>query len=62
MKYYAYIPTKENREPTGTFTRIVFELKTDIGAIKRAKRILGENIKLIRYTNPYNDATQIIVK
>jgi hypothetical protein len=48
-KYYAYIPTENGKEPLGTEKRALFELKTDKGAIRKAKRILGNNIKLFRY-------------
>lgn len=57
MKYYAYVPTEEGEEPMGTANRIKFQLKTNRGAIRRAKRVLGDNFCLFTYTNFYNDLT-----
>jgi len=57
MKFYAYIPDKNNFEPTGSANRILFELKTFAGAIRRAKRILGNNIHVFKYTDIYDDKT-----
>jgi hypothetical protein len=57
MKFYAYKPRKDGTEPLGTDGRILFELKTVRGAIRRAKRILGESCRVFQYTNFYNDET-----
>jgi hypothetical protein len=39
-KYYAYKVDENGKEPTGTTNRLLFELKTDRGAVLRAFRIL----------------------
>jgi len=57
VKYYAYIPDRYGREPVGGSNKILFELKTDSGAIRRAKRILGPNARVIRYTQFYDETT-----
>jgi len=58
MKFYAYIPTDEGREPMGTEHRTIFELKTIKGAIKHAKRRLGStNFRLYIYWNFYDNST-----
>jgi len=57
MKFYAYIPTVDGEEPVGTFSRVLFELKTVRGAKRRAERLLGSNYKLFQYTNFYDDKT-----
>jgi hypothetical protein len=61
MKFYAYIPESDGVEPLGTNGRILFELKTILGAIRRAKRVLGKNVKVFTYTNFYNQNTFRIV-
>jgi hypothetical protein len=58
MKFYAYIPTNDRREPMGTENRILFDLKTIRGAINHCNKQLGENTYvLFSYTNIYNDNT-----
>lgn len=62
MKFYAYIPTDTGKEPTGSDNRIIFELKTIKGAIKRAINSLGHTFQLHKYSNFYDDNTfQLIV-
>ena len=56
-KYYAYKLTKEGKEPMGTQDRILFELKTNRGAIARALRILGKGCRVYRYRNFYDNST-----
>ena len=57
MKFYAYIPTKDGKEPMGTADKLLFELKTTRGAIKRTRKHLGPRYMLFRYTNFYDDKT-----
>ncbi len=57
MKYYAYIPDKNGKWSVGSTGKLLFELKTDKGAIRRANRILGLNCIVERYTNFYDDST-----
>lgn len=57
MKFYAYIPTASGHCPMGTENRILFELKTIRGAIKRCNRTLGNVWVLFRYTNFYDNKT-----
>ena len=58
MKFYAYIPTDEGREPLGTEHNTLFELKTVKGAIKRSRQSLGStNFRLYTYWNFYDDST-----
>lgn len=57
MKFYAYIPRADGSEPTGGSGRILFELKTVEGALKRARKILGDRFKLYGYTNFYDERT-----
>ncbi len=57
MKFYAYKPTKEGKEPLGSMNCILFELKTIRGAKARAKRNFKDNFKLFSYTNFYDDKT-----
>ncbi len=56
-KYYAYKPDDQGKEPMGTQNRLLFELKTDIGAIRRAIRPLGPSCRVFWYTNFYDDTT-----
>lgn len=62
MKFYAYIPTKEGKEPCGTFGRLLFELKTVKGAVRRCEKYLGEKWRLYVYTDLYDDSTMHHVK
>jgi hypothetical protein len=57
MNYYAYVPDKDGREPLGTAGRIRFELRTNSGAIRRARRLLGDKVVVSSYTNFYIDET-----
>jgi hypothetical protein len=62
MKFYAYLPDENGQEPFGTFNRLMFELKTIQGAIRRCNRIFKSKVpngkyKLFRYTNFYDEKT-----
>jgi hypothetical protein len=57
MKFYAYIPDKNGLEPLGTMNRVYFELKTLTGAIKRARKLLGDKFVLCIFENLYDDKT-----
>jgi len=57
MKFYAYKPDKNGYEPTGSSDRILFELKTKAGAIRRARRVLGLTAKVFAYHNFYDNLT-----
>jgi hypothetical protein len=57
MKFYAYIPTKEGKEPLGTSGRLLFELKTVAGAHRHANKYLGAKHLLFVYHNFYDDKT-----
>ncbi len=55
--YYAYKPNNQGKEPMGTQDCLLFELKTDMGAIRRAVRILGQTAKVFSYINFYDTST-----
>ena len=60
MKFYAYRLTDGGGEPTGSANRLLFELKTVKGGIRRAVKQLGKygrNIRLFSYTNFYDIKT-----
>lgn len=57
MKFYAYKPDSIGREPMGTADKLLFELKTYKGAIRRAIRILGKRVEVFRYTDFYRAST-----
>lgn len=57
MKFYAYLPDKNGKEPMGTANKVLFELTTNAGAIRRAKRLISKDAKLFRYTNFYDKTT-----
>ena len=57
MKFYAYKPRKDGSEPMGTEGRLLYELKTILGATRHAIRILGGHCRIFRYTNFYDDST-----
>jgi len=57
MKIYAYKPTLDGKEPTGTSNRLLYELKTKRGALKRAYKFLGNTARVYTYTNLYNEST-----
>jgi len=62
MKYYAYKGRKPlGREPLGTENKLLFELKTDSGAIRRAIRYLGRECSVYKYRNFYDDRTFTLV-
>lgn len=62
MKFYAYVPDKNGQEPMGTDKKLLFELKTLYGAIRRATRILGSEVRVFRYINFYDDMTFARIK
>jgi len=56
--FYAYIPTKDGKEPMGTTNKLImYDLKTARGAHRRARKYLGSKYLLFRYTNFYDDKT-----
>lgn len=58
MKYYAYEGRKSlGNEALGTSDKLLFELKTDAGAVRRAINYLGDRCSVYKYTNFYNDRT-----
>lgn len=58
MKFYAYKGTAElGKEPLGTSGKMLFELKTVNGAIRRAVRLYGRSCTIYTYTNFYRDST-----
>jgi len=57
MKYYAYKGRKPlGREALGTSGKLLFELKTDDRAIRRALRHFGE-CSVFKYRSFYDDKT-----
>lgn len=63
MKFYAYKGDYEiGHEPCGTEGKLMFELKTTRGAIKRVRGIFKSSpFKLYTYTNFYDDNTFRVV-
>ena len=57
MKFYAYKPTADGREPVGGSNRLLFELKTKAGALRHAVKWLGPQFRLFMYTNFYDEKT-----
>lgn len=59
MNFYAYAGTATlGSEKLGTDGRMLFELKTTPGAIRRTRRAFaGQPFTLYRFTNFYNNAT-----
>ncbi len=57
MKYYAYLPNKDGTEPMGTDRKILFQLKTNSGAIRRAVRRFGHKVRIFTYRNFYAGST-----
>lgn len=58
MKFYAYkgrMPL--GKEPLGTFGKMMFELKTIDGAIRKVLKAYGSEVSIYRYTNFYRDST-----
>jgi hypothetical protein len=64
MKFYAYIPDKNGREPMGTANRFLFEVKTKTGALNKCKRLFNnnQNFRLFSYTEIYDDKTFNLIK
>lgn len=60
-EFYAFLPDKNGKEPNGTDNRTTFKLKTCKGAIKRAKRVLGEGCVVYRFTNIFDYKTYVLV-
>jgi len=64
-RYYAFKPRTDGIDhggltglaPTGTDGNTLFELKTDAGAIRRARRLLGATARVFRYWNFFDDDT-----
>ena len=58
MKFYAYCGKEDlGKESLGTSGRLLFELKTIAGAIRRCQRLFGNGFRLYSYTNFYRDET-----
>jgi len=57
MKFYAYIPKEDGSAPMGTANKLLFELKTHKGAIRRAGRLLGNPFCVFTYRNFYDSKT-----
>lgn len=59
MGYYAYIPTKDGKEPLGTENRLIIrDLKTVRGVINRCKTAFKDKtFKLYSFTNFYDGST-----
>lgn len=62
MKFYAYLPNKDGKEPMGTANRVLFELKTCVGAVRKALRLIGGDAKLFRYINFYDKTTFVQIQ
>jgi len=56
-KYYVFRPNPQGNEPLGTSHHALFKLKTDAGAIRRARRIFGKSVKVFRYLDLYDKDT-----
>jgi hypothetical protein len=50
MKYYAYKVAEDGGEPVGSEGRLLFELKTDRGAIRRCHRMFGYGFRWRLFT------------
>jgi len=57
MQYYAYKPDDSGKEPMGTSGRMLYELKTDKGAIRRAVRQYGQSARVFSFLNFYKNST-----
>lgn len=58
MKFYAYKGRYPlGKEPLGTFGKMMFELKTREGAIRKVLRCMGRDVSIYSYTSFYNDST-----
>jgi hypothetical protein len=55
--YYAY---KGQKEPTGTKNRYIFrDLKTNSGAIRRAKKLMGDDVSVFVTDISFNNSIKI---
>ena len=58
MKYYAYKGRATfGKEPVGSGGKLLFQLKTDAGAVRRAIKYLGRECSVFKYTNFYYNGT-----
>ena len=58
MKFYAYRGQAAlGQEPLGTAGRLLFELKTVAGAVRRCQRLFGNDFRLYSYSHFYRDET-----
>ena len=58
MKFYAYKGRYSlGKEPLGTFGKMMFELKTVEGAIRKVTKVYGPDVSIYSYTNFYRDET-----
>ena len=52
--YYAYIPRDDGSEPLGTDGKTIrHDLKTDAGAIRAARRALGDTVRVFWFWDWY---------
>jgi len=62
MRFYAYVPNDEGKEPLGTSHRVLFQLKTVRGAIRHCRRTLGwDRFRLFSYFNFHKEETHRMV-
>lgn len=62
MKYYAYKGTASlGSEPCGSDGKMMFELKTDAGAIRKVEKMF-KSFRIYSYTNFFDDKTFRLVK
>ena len=58
MKFYAYKGNYElGKEPLGTFDKMMFELKTTKGALRRCYQCFKTDFRLYYYSNFYDNKT-----
>lgn len=57
MNYFAYTPNKNGKYVCGSSGKMFIELKTNRGAIKRAIKYMGKNIRVFRYYHFYDNST-----
>jgi hypothetical protein len=55
--YFAYRPGRDGRYPLGTEGKLLFKLKTDQGAVQRARKVLGPHACVFTYSNFYDNKT-----
>lgn len=62
-QFYAYVPTAENKEPTGTSNRLIIkDLKTAKGALNRCLKAFKEKpFRLYTFRNFYDDSTFTLI-